>query len=33
MKFKEIVDEEIIITTSPQNNKTPTIEIYDDYRE
>ena len=33
MKFKEMADEEIIITTSPQNNKTPTIEIYDDYRE
>ena len=31
--IEKIVDEEIIITTSLQNNKTPTIEIYDDYRE
>lgn len=33
MKFKEIVGEEIVIRTSEQDNKTPLIEIYDDYRE
>ena len=33
MKFQEAVREELILGTSRIDNKTPCIEIYDDYRE
>ena len=33
MKFQETVGEELVIQTSWIDNKTPCIEIYDDYRE
>lgn len=33
MKFQEEVGEELIITTSYVDHKTPRIDIYDDYRE
>lgn len=33
MKFKEDVGEELVLGVSYDDYKTPTIEIYDDYRE
>lgn len=33
MDFKKAVDEELVLTTSGIDKKTPCIEIYDDYRE
>ena len=33
IKFQEAVREELILGTSRIDNKTPCIEIYDDYRE
>jgi hypothetical protein len=33
MEFKENINNEIIITKSSVDYKTPSIEIYDDYRE
>lgn len=33
MKFQETVGKELVIQTSWVDNKTPCIEIYDDYRE
>lgn len=33
MDFKKAVGEELVLTTSWIDNKTPCIEIYDDYRE
>ena len=33
MKFQETVGKELVIQTSRIDNKTPCIEIYDDYRE
>ena len=33
MKFQEAIGEELVLRTSWIDNKTPCIEIYDDYRE
>ena len=33
MDFQEAVGEELVLNTSRIDNKTPCIEIYDDYRE
>lgn len=33
LNFKEEVGEDIILSTSVTDNKTPCLEIYDDYRE
>ena len=33
MNFQEAVGEELVLSTSWIDNKTPCIEIYDDYRE
>ena len=33
MDFQEAVGEELVLNTSLIDNKTPRIEIYDDYRE
>ena len=33
MSFKEAVGEELVLCTSYTDDKTPMIEIYDDYRE
>lgn len=33
MKFQDSVKEELILGTSYIDDKTPSIEIYDDYRE